>query len=153
MGAQYKMEFSQGKPTTKLQKATSAARGTGTSITFTPDPTIFPKTDYDAETIRQRLEITSYLHRGVRVNFVDETTGRKDSFFHEQGIVDYLGKVLVQRNAPRNPRISVHCSQEGDERIEIALQWTESTDEHVRSYCNGIPTASAVPTRMVFELG
>ena len=35
-GAVYKMEFAQGKPTTKLQKAASSARGTGTSITFMP---------------------------------------------------------------------------------------------------------------------
>ncbi len=66
-GSQYKMEFSQGKPITKLQKASGAFRGTGTTITFTPDPTIFPKTDFDAETIRQRLEVTSFLHRGVKV--------------------------------------------------------------------------------------
>ena len=87
-GVQYKMEFSQGKPTTKLQKGTVAVRGTGTTITFTPDPTIFPKTDFDAETIRQRLEITSFLHRGVRIQFADDTTGKKDNYFHEQGIVD-----------------------------------------------------------------
>ena len=62
-GAIYKMEFAQGKPITKLQKAASNARGTGTSITFTPDPTIFPKTEFDPDSIRQRLEITSFLHR------------------------------------------------------------------------------------------
>jgi DNA topoisomerase IV B subunit len=141
-GAQYKMEFSQGKPTTKLQKAASSARGTGTSITFTPDPAIFPKTEFDPELIRQRLEITSYIHRGVRVLFNDETTGRKDNFFHEQGIIDYLGKVLVERNAKSIHETPFTVRKEGDERVEIALQWTESTDEHVRSYCNGIPNAN-----------
>jgi DNA topoisomerase IV B subunit len=141
-GAQYKMEFSQGKATTKLQKATASVRGTGTTITFTPDPIIFPKTEFDAETIRQRLETTSYLHRGVRVCFVDETTGRKDNFHHEQGIVDYLSKVLQQRAARPIHESPFTLRKDGDERLEIALQWTESTDEHVRSYCNGIPTGS-----------
>jgi DNA gyrase subunit B/topoisomerase-4 subunit B len=141
-GAQYKMEFSQGKATTKLQTATASVRGTGTTITFTPDPIIFPKTEFDAETIRQRLETTSYLHRGVRVCFVDETTGRKDNFHHEQGIVDYLSKVLQQRAARPIHESPFTLRKDGDERLEIALQWTESTDEHVRSYCNGIPTGS-----------
>jgi DNA topoisomerase IV B subunit len=152
-GAQYKMEFSQGKPTSKLQKATVAVRGTGTSITFTPDPTIFPKTDFDAETIRQRLEVTSFLHRGVRVQWVDETSGKKETFFHEQGIIDYLGKVLVQRNARAIHETPFTVRKEGDERVEIALQWTESTDEHVRSYCNGIPTASGGTHENGFRAG
>ena len=141
-GAQYKMEFSQGKPITKLQKASGAFRGTGTTITFTPDPTIFPKTDFDAETIRQRLEITSYLHRGVKVLFVDEQNSKKDTFVHENGIVDYLGKVIQQRAARPTHDAPFTVRKEGDERIEVALQWTESTDEHVRSYVNGIPTGS-----------
>ncbi len=141
-GAQYKMEFSQGKPITKLQKAAGAFRGTGTTITFTPDPTIFPKTDFDAETIRQRLEITSFLHRGVKVQFTDEQNNKKDSYVHENGIVDYLGKVIQQRAARPTHEVPFTVRKEGDERIEVALQWTESTDEHVRSYVNGIPTGS-----------
>jgi DNA gyrase/topoisomerase IV subunit B len=152
-GVQYKMEFCQGKPTTKLQKGTVAVRGTGTTITFTPDPTIFPKTDFDAETIRQRLEITSFLHRGVRIQFADETTGKKDNYFHEQGIVDYLAKVLVQRSARSIHDAPFTVRKEGDERIEIALQWTESTDEHVRSYCNGIPTANGGTHENGFRAG
>ena len=141
-GAQYKMEFSQGKPITKLQKAAGAFRGSGTTITFTPDPTIFPKTDFDAETIRQRLEITSFLHRGVKVQFTDEQNNKKDSYVHENGIVDYLGKVIQQRAARPTHDVPFTVRKEGDERIEVALQWTESTDEHVRSYVNGIPTGS-----------
>ena len=98
-GSQYRMEFAKGKAKTKLQKLKGSVRGSGTTITFTPDPTIFPKTDFNAETIRHRLEITSYLHRGVKVTFVDDVNKTKESFLHEQGIVDYLGKVLKERKA------------------------------------------------------
>jgi DNA gyrase subunit B/topoisomerase-4 subunit B len=139
-GNQYKMEFSQGKPTTKLQKASGASRGSGTSITFTPDATIFPKTEFDPELIRQRLEIVSFLHRGVKVHFQNDVDGSKTTFFHEQGIVDYLGKVLEQRAASPIHELAFTFRKDGDERVEVAMQWTESTDEHVRSYCNGIPT-------------
>jgi DNA topoisomerase IV B subunit len=152
-GAQYRMEFSQGKAVSKLQKATATVRGSGTTITFTPDPIIFPKTEFDAETIRLRLETTSFLHRGVKVHFVDETNGKKDTFHHEQGIVDYLGKVLTQRAARPIHDAPFTLRKEGDERIEIALQWTESTDEHVRSYCNGIPTGSGGTHENGFRAG
>jgi DNA topoisomerase IV B subunit len=141
-GCQYKMEFSQGKPITKLQKAKGTFRGTGTTITFTPDPTIFPKTDFNPDTIRQRLEVTSFLHRGVKVFFHDETTGKKDTFFHENGIVDYLGQVIKERAARAIHETPFTVHKDAEERVEIALQWTESTDEHVRSYVNGIPTPS-----------
>ncbi|MCA9199380.1 MAG: type IIA DNA topoisomerase subunit B [Planctomycetales bacterium] len=141
-GSQYRMEFSQGKPKTSLQKAKGSFRGSGTTITFTPDPTIFPKTDFDPSMIRQRLEITSFLHRGVKVNFVDEVNNQKDTFFHENGIVDYLGQVIQQRSARTIHDAPFTVRKEGDERIEMVLQWTESTDEHVRSYVNGIPTGS-----------
>ena len=93
------MVFSRGKTKTKLQKLKGSVRGTGTTITFTPDPTIFPKTEFDAGTIRHRLETASFLHRGLKVTFVDEAQKSKETFLHEEGIVDYLGKVLKERKA------------------------------------------------------
>src|SRR5690606_21196786 len=53
-GAQHQMTFSKGLVTSKLKKLPGAIRGSGTTITFTPDPTIFPKTEFDAEIIRNR---------------------------------------------------------------------------------------------------
>ncbi|MEL7338082.1 MAG: ATP-binding protein, partial [Planctomycetota bacterium] len=96
-GAQYRMAFAKGHATSKLQKLKGAVRGSGTTITFSPDPTIFPKVKFDSKTIRERLEIASYLHRGVKVHFHDETSGEKVTFLHAEGIVDYLKKVLPQR--------------------------------------------------------
>ena len=65
---QYEMRFKQGKPASGLKKL-GAARGSGTSVFFHPDPTIFPKIEFDPAVIRERLEIASYLHRGVKVTF------------------------------------------------------------------------------------
>jgi DNA gyrase subunit B/topoisomerase-4 subunit B len=141
-GAQYRMQFAKGLATSKLQKLKGAIRGTGTSITFTPDPTIFPKTDFDSATIQKRLEIASFLHRGVKVTFVDEAAKTQETFLHEQGIVDYLAKVLKEREARPIHDSPFTLRKDDTERLEVALQWTESTDEHLRSYVNGIPTAN-----------
>jgi DNA gyrase subunit B/topoisomerase-4 subunit B len=142
-GSQYRMEFAKGHPKTKLQKLKGAVRGTGTTITFTPDPTIFPKTEFNPNTIRSRIEIVSFLHRGVKVNFNDEVNGKKESFHHENGIVDFLGKVSKDRSAsPIHEAPFSLNSKSSDERFELVLHWTDSTDEHVRSYVNGIPTGS-----------
>lgn len=141
-GAQYRMEFAKGKPKSKLQKLKGSVRGTGTAITFSPDPTIFPRTGFNTDTIRHRLEIASFLHRGVKVNFIDDVNKQKESFFHENGIVDYLGKVLKERNAKSIHETPFTVSVDKPERIELSMQWTESTDEHIRSYVNGIPTGN-----------
>ncbi|QEF99833.1 DNA gyrase subunit B [Stieleria maiorica] len=141
-GAQYKMEFERGKPTSRLKKLKGAVRGSGTTITFTPDPQIFPKTSFDSAIIRARLETASFLHRGVKVTYVDEVAKTKESFVHEHGIVDYLKKVLKERKARPIHEAPFSHSVDDDMRIEVVLQWTESTDEHVRSYVNGIPTGS-----------
>lgn len=152
-GSQYRMEFSKGKPKSKLQKLKGAVRGSGTTITFHPDATIFPKIDFDPNIIRQRLEIVSFLHRGVKVTFHDEVNKTKETFLHEQGIVDYLGKVLKERQAKPIHETPFTVSKENGERMEFTFQWTESTDEHVRSYVNGIPTASGGSHENGFRAG
>src|SRR5262245_10531863 len=88
-GHQWEMRFKQGKPVSALKKI-GPARGSGTTVFFHPDPVIFPKIEFDPAVIRERLEIASYLHRGVKVVFDDETTGQKTSFQNEEGLVEYL---------------------------------------------------------------
>ena len=141
-GAEYAMAFSRGAVTSKMKKAKTAVRGSGTTVTFTPDPTIFPRTTFNGDLIRDRLETASFLHRGIKVTFEDQTTGKKEKFFHENGIADYLTKILGERDARpiHSPCFELRLTD--DPRLEVVLQWTESTDEHVRSYVNGIPTAS-----------
>ena len=140
-GFQYEMAFRQGKPEGGLKKV-GAARGSGTTVFFKPDPTIFPKVEFDPQIIRERLEVASYLHKGVKVTFDDQTTNTKYAFQHEEGLVDYLKKILTERASKPVHDAPFVLAKENGVRLEAVLQWTESTDEHVRSYVNGIPTAS-----------
>ncbi|HYS10113.1 MAG TPA: DNA topoisomerase IV subunit B [Myxococcales bacterium] len=187
-GKHHVQTYAKGLATSKL-KIEGKTRGTGTTITFTPDAEIFGvKAKFDPELIRDRLEAKSYLHRGMVVVFRDETQkpAREETLQHEGGIAEYLAKVVAQRGkntVPAGQRISAHAGSEpivtseeglpetgltaqggeipsvppvaamrippgalfykqgeGEVRLEIALVWTEATDEHVRSYVNGIPT-------------
>jgi DNA gyrase subunit B len=140
-GSEWEQKFKQGVPQGPIKKL-GPARGTGSSVFFHPDPTIFPKIEFDAAIIRERLEVASYLHRGLKIAFLDETTGEKTTFVHENGIADYLTHVVAQRGAKPVTEAAFVLSRDGEVRLDLALQWTESTDEHVRSYVNGIPTGS-----------
>ena len=140
-GAQWEMRFKQGKPVGPLKKI-GAARGSGTTVYFHPDAAIFPKIEFDAAVIRERLEVASYLHKGVKVVFEDETSKTRVVFEHTEGLVDYQKKIVAERGA--KPVHDVPFVQNRDEglRLDLVLQWTEATDEHIRSYVNGIPTGS-----------
>ena len=140
-GAQWEMRFRQGRPDGPIRKL-GAARGTGTSVFFHPDATIFPKVEFDADTIRTRLEVASYLHRGLSVVFEDEAQRTKTTFAHADGILDFLKRIVAERQASVIHDAPFTLTRDDGIRIDLALQWTESTDEHLRSYVNGIPTAS-----------
>ncbi len=143
-GAQYEQRFKQGKPVGAVKKL-GAARGTGTTVYFRPDPVIFPKIEFDSATIRERLETASYLHKGVRFVFDDESEKKRETFQHSEGLVDYLKKIVTERQAAPVHEAAFVLEKSGDEgglRLEFVLQWTQSTDEHLRSYVNGIPTGS-----------
>ena len=140
-GVLWEMGFKRGKATTPLKKAGSA-RGTGTTVYFRPDPTIFPKVEFDAATIRERLEVVSYIHKGVKVTFENEAERTKEIFQHDEGLLDYLKKIVAERSAKPVHESAFAMVRESEPRLDLVLQWTEATDEHVRSYVNGIPTGS-----------
>jgi DNA gyrase subunit B/topoisomerase-4 subunit B len=140
-GATWEMSFKRGKPTGSLKKHGSA-RGTGTTVSFHPDPTIFPKVEFDPAVIRERLEVVSYIHKGVRVTFDNEVEGKKEVFQHEEGLADYLRKIVSDRGAKPVHEVPFTLVRDASPRLDLVLQWTEATDEHVRSYVNGIPTGS-----------
>jgi DNA gyrase subunit B len=143
-GAEWELRFRQGQAVGALKKV-GPARGTGTTVFFRPDATIFPKIEFDPDTIKQRLEVSSYLHKGLKITFEDAARNEKQTFQHSEGLSDYLRTILRDRSATPVHELPFTVSKDGDDsgmRLDIALQWTQSTDEHVRSYVNGIPTGS-----------
>ncbi|HEY0883079.1 MAG TPA: DNA topoisomerase IV subunit B [Archangium sp.] len=143
-GKHHEQTFSRGKATSKL-KTLGNARGSGTTITFTPDPEIFgAKLKFDAELIKERLESKSYLHKGLEILFTDETASPKADFTyrHDGGIAEFIQKLIQDRGKAQVPAGSpaFYKSHENGVKLEFALAWTEATDELVKSYVNGIPT-------------
>ncbi|MFL5347241.1 MAG: type IIA DNA topoisomerase subunit B [Hyalangium sp.] len=137
--------YGRGKPASPL-RVEGPARGTGTSTTFEPDPEIFgEKQKFDAELIRERLEAKSYLHKGMTVVWKDDTAHPHVhiTYKHDGGIAEYLNKWVAERAKPVVPAGSTgfYHSRDNGVRLEAALVWTEATDENIRSYVNGIPTA------------
>jgi DNA gyrase subunit B len=140
-GAEWEQRFRQGKPQGPPKKIGSA-RGSGTKVFFHPDPAIFPKIELDPAIIRERLEVASYIHKGLKISFEDESEKTKETFEHSEGLVAYLRKIVAERGAKPVHDAAFSLEKQNGMRVDLVLQWTEATDEHIRSYVNGIPTGS-----------
>ncbi|MDB4988461.1 MAG: Topoisomerase subunit [Myxococcaceae bacterium] len=139
-GFEYTQPYARGLPQAKLKKV-GATRKRGTELHFRPDVQIFGKTlKFDPEVVRERLESKSYLHRGLKVIYRDLSSNTNITFEHPNGIVDYLQKVVAEKSMRPVHTQPFSLERESDPRMELALMWTESTDEWLRSYANGIPT-------------
>ena len=140
-GYTYTQVFRRGKPAGPVERG-EPARGTGTTVTYTPDPEIFHEASYDSELIAERLEIKTYLNKGLVIQFVDRRKGDASvEFRHDGGVADFLDSVNKTREDQRVGSLPFVLEREDDEiRCHLALSWTEATDEHVRSYVNTIPT-------------
>lgn len=142
-GKLHQQRYSRGIPQTQVE-VIGEARGTGTEIFFRPDTEIFEDVVFDASLIASRLEIKTFLNQGLRILFRDQPTGKYHEFKHEGGIKDFLSHIQKEsKEAPIHNDIIVIRQQNPSEnvtRVEIALQWTEDTNEDIRTFVNGIPT-------------
>lgn len=141
-GAEHEQQFARGAVASKLKKV-GAARGSGTSIHFRPDAQIFGKTAaFDPKRVREALEAKSYLHKGLKIVFKQEKGSTREEFHHPRGVVEFLEKTVAEAKQRAVHESPFALEREEPIRMELALQWTEGTEDRVRTYANGIPTAS-----------
>ena len=142
-GTLYEQRYARGVPVTKLKKVRTNVRGTGTTITFTPDDEIFDVTTLDAETIKENLEVKTYLNGALRIVFRDEGKGERVEFHHEGGIEEYLDHLVKEigtRRVHPAPFVVRQPELEDGLRTELCFVWTEAPRESITSFVNGIPT-------------
>ncbi len=137
-GHEWIQKYSRGKPVTKLKKG-RAIRGTGSTITFRPDHEIFKKTTaFNKKLIIGRAETEAFLNSGLTIIVNDERDGTTEKFHYENGIRDYLAKLLVTKKTVGAGYF--YHSQDNGMRVEVALQWTENTETRIYSYANSVYT-------------
>ncbi|MGD9850989.1 MAG: type IIA DNA topoisomerase subunit B [Nitrospirales bacterium] len=160
-GKEWEQTYQAGMPKGPV-KAKGAARGTGTSVYFQPDAKIFGKNiQFDPALLQETLDAKAYLHKGLKLTFKDGTTGETHQYLHEQGIQEFLRKLVSDRGRKptadfvfylerqiKNGGTEIDASGQGL-GMEVALQWTDEPAEFVKSYVNGVAT----PNGGTHELG
>src|SRR5437899_2028679 len=140
-GCEWQQTFKRGKPAGKLEKV-GPFRGHGTIIYFEPDDQIFKTTQFDPHLIKAHLEDMSYIHSGLSITFKNHITKETLDLTHAGGIPEFLGRLVTEGQKAAVTESPFLLARDNGEKVEVALQWTESTDETIRSYVNGIRTSA-----------
>src|SRR6202000_2418066 len=141
----YEQEYAKGIPITKL-KQTGTTKKRGTKIHFLPDRSIFTVTEYNFDTLAQRLRELAFLNKGLEISLVDERTtdpktgeAKRSDFKYAGGIAEFIKHLNRGKQVLQDKPIVMESSRDGVE-LEIALQYNDSYSESVFSFANNINT-------------
>ncbi len=131
-------EYIEGKPMAPVA-AMGPAEGTGTTITFLPDVTIFKDgLNYNFRSLAQRFREMAYLTKGLRFHFLDERTLDEVTFYFEGGVISYVRHLNKDKTTLHRQPFYVERNVEGV-MAELALQYTSSYDsDSVYAFANNI---------------
>ena len=144
-GHTWEMDFSCGAPTSELRQAGISKRR-GTKVHFLPDKSIFTATEFNYDTLAQRLREMAFLNKGLEITLTDERTAdpktgeaRRTEFKYAGGIAEFVKHLNRGKQVLHEKPIVMEASRDGVE-IDIALQYNDSYSETVFSFANNINT-------------
>jgi DNA gyrase subunit B len=135
-GKLYRQEFEVGKPTGPVG-VVGTATDTGTTITFWPDASIFETIEFSYQTILDYLRHQAYLTKGIHVKITNQPTGERYGYYFEGGIRSYVEHLNRDKTVVNQVPFYID-RQVGDIAVELALQYTESFNENVKTFANNI---------------
>ena len=132
-------EYQRGKPLGSVKKLGPQGTRRGTRTSFRADPEMFETTDFEFDTISQRLRESAYLNKGVWITLIDERRDRERSFYFEGGLQSFVRHLNRNKEALHHRPIYVD-RREGGTAVEVALQYNDSYTENVLAFANNINT-------------
>ena len=138
-GKMYEQRFEKGKTVTELTVVKENVRGTGTTIEFMPDDTIFETLNFDRNVLAKRFREMAFLNKGVKIEFADERDGYKELFHYEGGIKSFV-EYINKSKKPLDHEVMYIEGEKDTTKVEIAMQYTESYNETIVSFTNNIKT-------------
>ena len=144
-GFTWEQSYSKGEPTTKLKKV-GPAKKTGTKVHFLPDREIFTATEYNFDTLAQRLRELAFLNKGLLITLIDERTTdpktgepKQTEFKYSGGIAEFIKHLNKGKQVLHEKPIYMEAERDGV-AMEIGLQYNDAYSESVFSFANNINT-------------
>ena len=139
-GKRYHMAFVRGQTTKKLN-VVGKAKGTGTTVTFKPDPEIFTVLEYNHNTLADRLRQLAFLNKGVKITLRDERKepAQDETFFAKGGLIQFV-EWLNRNKKPVHPKVVSFSATLNDVDVDLALQYEDGYNENTFTFVNNINT-------------
>ncbi|MGV0925507.1 DNA topoisomerase (ATP-hydrolyzing) subunit B [Empedobacter tilapiae] len=144
-GKQYIQEYSKGKPLYDVKEVGTTDKS-GTTVTFTPDDTIFQEIrEYNYSTLANRLRELAFLNKGINIVLVDERNKDEEgnsvteTFHSEEGLKEFVEFIDGSRESIMDKVIFMEGERDGIP-VEVAMRYNTSYNENVHSYVNNINT-------------
>ncbi len=156
-GKVYMQEYAYGKPTCELT-VIGDTDSTGTSVTFRPDTSIFTVSEYDYDTLANRLRDLAFLNAGITLTLtdmrkVDETENpRREVFYSRDGLREFVQYLDSNKESLINDVIHLNTERQGIP-VEVALTYNTTFNENVYSFVNNIHTIEGGTHQTGFRRG
>jgi DNA gyrase subunit B len=121
----------------KLKKG----EGTGTTVSFLPDPEVFTETrDFSFDTLSRWFREWAFLNKGLKIRLVDEREEARDvTYQYEGGIRDFVEHINEAKDPVHKTIFYLEREEEvGD--VEVAMQWNSGFQDSVFTFANNINT-------------
>ena len=145
-GATWQQTYSKGEPTSKLKKTGVAKVKTGTKVHFLPDTSIFTFTEYNYDTLAQRLRELAFLNKGLLITLTDERTidpktgeAKRTEFKYNGGIAEFIKHLNRGKQVLHDKPIYMEDDRNGV-HMEVGLQYNDGYSETIFSFANNINT-------------
>ena len=145
-GATWQQTYSKGDPTSKLKKTGVAKVKTGTKVHFLPDRSIFTVTEYNYDTLAQRLRELAFLNKGLLITLTDERVtdaksgeAKHAEFKYNGGIAEFIKHLNRGKQVLHEKPIYMEDDRNGV-HMEIGLQYNDAYSETIFSFANNINT-------------
>ena len=141
-GKKYHIRFEEGGQTTQPLKEIGTTTESGTLVRFKADPTIFKETTtYDFDTLNKRIRQLAFLNKGIRLTLTDqrEDEEEKNDYCYEGGIREYVEYINKNHTSIHDQVIYCEGNEDGI-LAEVALQYNDSYQSSIYSFCNNIHT-------------
>jgi DNA gyrase subunit B len=140
-GKVYTQSYKIGVPTGPMtsRAADKKEKGSGTTVRFKPDGTIFEETTYHYDTIAARLRELAFLNSGLTIHLRDERTDKSNEYFYKGGIVEFVKYLNTNKETLHNKPV-FFSRDGGNVSVEVAFQYNDSYGETLLSFVNNINT-------------
>ena len=139
-GKRHHMGFVRGQ-TVKQLSVVGKARGTGTTVTFKPDPEIFTTLEFHWQTLADRLRQLAFLNKGTTIILTDEREEKpqQETFFAKGGLIEFV-QWLNRNKKPLHPKPVPFFTTKDDVEVDCALQYEDGYNENTFTFVNNINT-------------